>query len=114
MLREVIDDALARGERLKKDIVAQILKSATLNELISNRRFTEAIARVIQTKDEIGRTLHRSVQDALKVMQIPSKQQINDYEKRVVQLERRLEILGRRVRAPKLKMNGSARRKKHS
>ena len=53
MLREVIEDALARGERLKKDIVGQILKSSTLNDLIHNRKFTDTIARVIQTKHEI-------------------------------------------------------------
>lgn len=110
MLREVIDDALARGERLKKDIVGQILKSASLNELISNKRFAEAIARVIQTKDEIGKTLQRSVQDALKVMSIPSKNQIAGYEKRVEQLERRIDTLGRQVMRSRLKANSPRRR----
>lgn len=95
MLKEVIEDALARGEKLKKDIVGQILKSATLNELINNRKFAETIAKVIQTKDEISRSIHRNVQDALKAMRIPSKQQITSYEKRIETLERKLEGLGR-------------------
>lgn len=112
MLKEVIDDALARGERLKRDIVGQILKSATLNELINNRRFAETIARVIQTKDGIARTIHRNVQDALRAMSIPSKQQIANYERRVEQLERKIDTLGRRLIRAKLKHN-SSRRKKH-
>lgn len=112
MLKEVIDDALARGERLKRDIVGQILKSATLNELINNRRFAETIARVIQTKDEIARTIHRNVQDALRAMSIPSKQQIANYERRVEQLERKIDTLGRRLIRAKLNHN-SSRRKKH-
>lgn len=97
MLREVIEDALARGERLKKDIVGQILKSATLNELINNRRFAETIAKVIQTKDEISRSIRRNVQDALKVMNIPSKNQIKSYEKKVEELEKKIDTLGRRM-----------------
>lgn len=110
MIREVIEDALARGEKLKKDIVGQILKSATLNELINNRKFTDTIAKVIQTKDEISRTITRNVQDALKAMSIPSKQQITAYEKRVEMLERKIETIGRR--AMKKKLNGSHSRRK--
>lgn len=112
MLKEVIDDALARGEKLKRDIVGQILKSATLNELINNRRFAETIARVIETKDEISRTLHRNVQDALKAMRIPSKQQIVAYERRVERLEKRIDFLGRRVLRGRLNGNTHATRRK--
>lgn len=110
MLREVIEDALERGERLKKDIVGQILKSATLNELLNNRKFAETIARVIQTKDEITRTITRNVQDVLKAMSIPSKQQITAYEKRVDMLEKKLESIGRNVM--KKKLNGSHARRR--
>ena len=110
MLKEVIEDALARGEKLKKDIVGQILKSATLNELINNRKFAETIAKVIQTKDEISRSIHRNVQDALKAMRIPSKNQIISYEKRIETLERKIEHLGRRKTAKRLNGHSNARR----
>ncbi len=97
MLREVIDDAIARGERLKRDIVGQILKSSTLNDLVGNRRFAEAIAKVIRTKEEISTSIRQNVQDALRAMRIPSKQQIVSYERRVEQLERKIDTLGRQV-----------------
>ncbi len=112
MLKEVIEDALARGERLKKDIVGQILKSATLNELISNKRFAETIAKVIQTKYEITRTLKRTVVDALKAMSNPSRRQFAINEKRVEQLERKIDTLGRHVIKSRLHRNNSSRRKK--
>lgn len=95
MLREVLEDAIMRGERLKKDIVGQILKSATLNDLINNRKFTQTIAKVIQTKDEISRSIQKNVQDVLKTMSIPSRNQISAYEKRVDSLERQIETLNR-------------------
>ena len=107
MLKEVIDDALARGEKLKRDIGGQILKSATLNELVNNRHFAETLARVIQTKDEIGRTIKRSVQDVLRAMRIPSKQQIDAYERRVDQLERKIDGFGRNLFRKSLQSNHS-------
>ena len=110
MLREVIEDALARGERLKTDIVGQILKSATLNELLNNKRFAETIARVIQTKEGVTRTINRNVQQALKAMRIPSKQQISAYEKRIESLERRIDTLGRNVLKKKLNGGSTHRR----
>ncbi len=112
MLKEVIEDALARGERLKKDIIGQILKSATLNELINNKRFAETIARVIQTKDVIGRSIHRNVIDALRAMSIPSKQQIQSYQRRVEMLEKKLDHIGRRVLRKKLSNSRGARRRR--
>ena len=114
MLKEVIDDALARGERLKRDIVGQILKSATLNELVTNRRFTETVARVIQTKDEIGRSIKRNVQDVLRAMRIPSRHQIDAYERRVDQLEKKIDDFGRNLFRKGLHHNNSrsSRRKK--
>lgn len=112
MLREAIEDALARGDRLKKDIVGQILKSATLNELLNNRKFTNTIARVIQTKDEVARSINRNVQDALKAMRIPSKQQISAYEKRIDSLERKIDSLGRNLL--KKKLNGGSPHRRRS
>lgn len=113
MLKEVIEDAIARGERLKKDIVGQILKSATINDLLSNRRFTETVAKVIQTKDEIARSIHRNVnvafKEALKTMSIPSKGQITAYERRIEVLEKKIDSMGRNLM--KKKLNGSGRRR---
>ena len=95
MLKEVIDDAMARGEKLKRDIVSQILKSATLNELVSHRQFANTLVKIIQGRDEIVRTIQRSVLEALRVMNIPSRQELASYEKRVHQLEKKIDSIGR-------------------
>ena len=107
MLKEIIDDALTRGEKLKKDIVGQILKSATLNELVHNRRFAETVAKVIHTRDEIARTLQKNIHDALKAMKIPSRDQLNVYERRVQQLEKRIDTLTRDYFKSKLHSNST-------
>ena len=116
MLKEVIEDALERGERLKSDIVRQILSSSTLNELLNNHRFADTIAKVIQSKEIISRVIRRNAVDALKLMHIPSKTDIRAYELRVQKLERQIDSLGRAVMSKQLKhsgnSNGRARRKK--
>ncbi len=108
MIREVIEDAIARGEKLKKDIVGQILKSETFNDLVNNPRFTQTIMKVIQTKNEITHTIQKNVQEALRTMNIPSKSDLSHYEKRVDQLEKKLDSLGR-GRASAKKKSGSRR-----
>lgn len=105
MLREILEDAICRGEKLKKDIVRQVLSAAALNDLINNKRFAHSIARVIRTKHEISHLLRRNVQDILRMMSIPSREQISAYERRVQRLEGQIDRLGRQ-----LMKKGNARR----
>ncbi|OGP12863.1 MAG: hypothetical protein A3F89_05410 [Deltaproteobacteria bacterium RIFCSPLOWO2_12_FULL_50_11] len=109
MIREVIDDALARGERLKKDIIAEIVTSATLQDLINNKAFIDTVAKVIHTKHEVVSTIRQNVQEALRVMKIPSRSQIQRHERRVLQLEKQLDQLNRRMILKK----ANARKKTH-
>lgn len=97
MLKEVLEDALERGEKLKRDIVGEVLKSAVFSDLVSSRRFIDAVTKIIHTKDEVGRFIRHNVQDVLKVMSIPSKQDLDSCEKRIHKLERELDHVGRRM-----------------
>jgi len=106
MLKEVINDAIARGESLKNDIVGQILKSATFHELIGQKRFADTVAKVIQTKHEVTHSIQKNIQEVLRAMRIPSKQQISSYERRIEMLERKIDSLGRHVMKKKLKLRG--------
>lgn len=103
MLREMIEDALDRGERLKKDVVRQVLSSAAFSELIDNKHFAETIARVIRTKEIVGRLIRQNVHEVLKVMSIPSREQVATYEKRVQKLEHQIDQLGRQIMKQGLK-----------
>lgn len=111
MLREVLEDAIQRGEQLKKDIVGQILKSAALNDLVGNKRFAETVAKVIQTREVITQALRRNVHDVLKVMAIPSREQLESYERRVRSLEHQIDQLGRRLMKNSKRPHSSSRKK---
>lgn len=109
MLKEIVDDAIARGEKLRKDIVGQVLSSVAFGDLINNKKFTDTVAKVIQTKDGISKMLHRKIVDTLEVMSIPSREQIELYERRVRKLEGQIDRLGRQIIKKKL---SSSRRKR--
>jgi len=110
MLKEIVDDAIARGEKLKKDIVGQVLSSVAFGDLVNNKKFADTVSKVIQTKDEISKMLHRKIIDALEVMSIPSREQIEIYERRVRKLEGQIDRLGREIMKKKLQGNSRKRR----
>lgn len=112
MLREVLEDALDRGERLKKDIVAQVLSSAVLNDLIKSPRFSEMVSRAIQTRESLSKVVHKNVREILKMMKIPNQKQIADYERRVRDLEKLLDRFSQRLLAKGIKKKTSRHRKK--
>jgi Asp/Glu/hydantoin racemase len=97
MLREVLDDALSRGERLKHDIITEIVSSATLRDLINNKSFIDTITKIIRTKHEVSTLIRDNVQEALKAMHIPSRSQLNAFERKVLQLERQLDQVSRKL-----------------
>lgn len=114
MIREMIEDALERGEKLKKDIVRQVLSSAALADLLENQRFTETVARVIRTKEVVSRLIRQNVQEVMKVMSIPTREQLADYDKRVQKLEGQIDRLGREVMRRGLKSYSRGTSKKRS
>ena len=111
MLRQVIDDALSRGEKLKKDIIAEIISSATLRDLVNNKAFISTVAKVIQTKQEVSATLKQSVHEALKVMKIPSREAIQGYERKILSLEKHLDQLDRKLMVKSAKKKASKKKK---
>ncbi|MBI2066846.1 MAG: hypothetical protein HYT77_02375 [Deltaproteobacteria bacterium] len=107
MLKEVLEDALKKGERLKKEVVGQVLNSAVLNELLSSERFARAVTKIVETKEEVVKTVRRNVQDLLKLMSVPSHEQMTAYEKRVRTLEHQIDTLGRQLMRSGLKKKSS-------
>lgn len=96
MLREVLEDATRRAEKLKRDIVRELLSSTALADLLHSKRFLETISRILNSKKEVSRLIRRQVRDVLKMMSIASKGELQSCEKRMHELERRVDQLSRR------------------
>lgn len=97
MLREAIEDAIARGEKLRHEIGQEIVNSHLFADLANNPRFVNAVALVIRSKDEVARSLQRRFKETMEMMRIPTREQVRDYEKRVLRLEKELDSVARKM-----------------
>lgn len=88
MLREALEEALSRGERLRREIT---------KEIANNPRFVKAVARVIRSKTEVAHSVQNRVKELLANMHIPTRQTVQDFERRVARLERDLNSVGRKL-----------------
>lgn len=107
MLREALEDALARGEKLRREITKEILNSQVFSDLANNPRFVKAVARVIRSKDEVGHSMQKRVREMLQVMHIPTREQVRDFERRVARLEKDLDQVSRRLLRRSMQRRGA-------
>ncbi len=110
MLKEALEDAIARGDKIRQDITKEILNSQIFADLANNPRFVNAVARVIRSKAEVARSLQKRVKETLQVMKIPTREQIRTYERRVAKLEREIDTVTRRVAAKKAAKKKAAKK----
>jgi|GEM_PF-2149014 hypothetical protein len=96
-LKAILDEAKTRGEKLKNEVVAELLKSRTLSEIVSNKHFITALTRVIQTKDEVKKTLNTQIKAILDVMDVPSKEDILGIAGKLGSLEKIIDKVGRKT-----------------
>ncbi len=96
-LKAILDEAKTRGEKLKNEVVAELLKSKTLSEIVSNKHFITALTRVIQTKDEVKKTLSTQIKAILDVMDVPSKEDILGIAGKLGSLEKIIDKVGRKT-----------------
>lgn len=97
MLKEALEDALVRGEKLRRDITKEILNSQVFSDLANNPSFVKAVERVIRSKDEVGSLMQRRMKEMLEAMRIPTRQQVQGFERRVARLERSLNTVSRKM-----------------
>jgi len=115
MLKEALEDAFARGEKLRHDITNEILHSQVFSDLANNPHFVNAVALVIRSKSEVTRTLQKSIKESLKLMKIPTREQVRTYERRISQLEREIQnvmrkLTGKVIRKAKVSAKKSAKK----
>ncbi len=106
MLRETFEDALARGDKLRKDITKEILSASILSDIANNERFVNAVTYVIRSRDNVTRSLQKRFNETMDTMRIATRQQLRTYERRVTRLEKELDAITR-----KFMRNGSRPKK---
>ena len=107
MLKAVLEEAVARGNKIRVDVTKEILSSQLVADLANNERLINTVADVLRAKDQIGQVLQQKAQDVISIIDVPSRRQLKVYERRVARLERDVDALTRKLAKKK-----SAPRKK--
>lgn len=103
MLKEALEEVLIKGEKLRQEVMEDILDNQVFKDLANNPRFVKAVARVIRSKDEVTRSVANVVKEALTKMNLANREQIKAFDRRVNRLEKDLDVVSRRILA---KMTG--------
>ncbi len=96
MLRKVFEEALARGEKISKELSKDILNSKLVADLANSPRFVNAITYVIRSKAELSRAVSERFKGTMEIMNIPTRQQLRSFERRVARLEKELDTIARK------------------
>lgn len=96
-LKKLLDEALSKGEHLKDEIVQELLQSKLLNEVVNSDLFAKAISTVVRTKDEVTKAIRQNVKNVLKVMDVPSRNDIANLGHKIEQLEKLVDKAGKRA-----------------
>lgn len=101
-LKTFIDEAINRGEKIKAEVLSEILQSKTIQEIVTNKNFISAVSRMLETKDEVKKVIGRQVKMVFDMMDVPTKNDLLRIGGQVANLERIVEKVGRSQIAVKI------------
>lgn len=96
--KQLLDDAFQKGERVKEDILVELVHSKLFSELVKNERFVQAVTSVIRTKDEIAKVLHKQINQVLSFIDMPTRDDVEAMNRRLTQLAHEIDRVGQRTR----------------
>lgn len=115
-LKDFFDEALVKGETLKAELLSEIARSRLLRDFSQSDLFARAVSTVVKTKDEVSRFIREHVKTVMSVMDVPSRSEIATLEKRLDQLDRAVDKVGKKaitIRSlGKIRMKKAAKKKR--
>lgn len=92
--KDLLDEVRVRGEKLKDEVLDELVNSKTLGKIVSNPNFVDAVSRVITTTEEVKRSLQKQVTSIFRAMNVPSKVDIAKVGARIAEVEKSIDSLG--------------------
>ncbi len=95
-LKNFLDEAFNKGKNIKEEIVNEIFSSKMLSEVVNNDLFVKAVSKAIETKEEVTRVLRHNIQTVFKVMDVPSRSDLENLNRKIDHLEKSIDKVGKR------------------
>ncbi|MBU0504575.1 MAG: hypothetical protein ABII18_06790 [bacterium] len=109
----LLDEAINRGEKIKTEVLAEVLKSKAIKEIVSNKNFISAVTRIIETKDEVKKVIDKQVKTIFDVMDVPTQKDMLNITKQLKKYEQLLsKFTGHKVSTKPVKKAQKVAKKK--
>ena len=96
-LHNFLEQAFERGERIKSQVLEDLMNSGLVNQLLKNEKFLNAMVGLLNMKSGMEKRLHRNLNFLMKLCEIPTRDEISGMEKKIRHLETEIESIHRRV-----------------
>lgn len=101
-IRNAMEEAFHRGEKIKDQLISDVMNSQAVNEILQNDLFLKSLTRMINTKYELQKAFRSNVKNVLKLLNLPSRDEISVMERKLNRLETEIDGIQRKVMTTKL------------
>lgn len=110
-LTQVFDELKKRSEKIKNEVLDEIVKSKTLNKIVSNKNFINAVSSIIATKQEVQKTLNKQITTLVKGMKVATKRDLSLIIAQLQKIEKRIDATSGTKRKSSKKKTASKKKK---
>jgi hypothetical protein len=111
ILKNFLEKAFERGEKMKAQMLDDVLNSRLLSELMKSEKLIQAAVSILEARQNIEKAVAEKVSCLAKAMKIPSSEDLQSISGRLARMEKELELIQHRklktnfVKANKVKPN---------
>ncbi len=96
-IRNAMEEAFQRGEKIKDQIIHDVMSSQVVNDLLQNEVFLSSLTKVMNTKYELKKAIRSNLKNVLKMFNVPSRDEIHVMERKLNRLETEIDGIHRKV-----------------
>jgi uncharacterized protein Yka (UPF0111/DUF47 family) len=101
-IRTAMEEAFQRGEKIKDQLIHDVINSQAVGELLQNEFFLKSLSKVMNTRYELRKALRSNMKSVLKIFNVPSRDEIHTMERKINRLESEIDGIHRKVLTTRL------------
>ncbi|KAB2838591.1 hypothetical protein F9K50_09010 [bacterium] len=101
-IRTTMEEAFHRGEKIKAQILEDVMNSQAMGELLQNEYFLKSLSALMNTKYELKKALRSNLKSVLRIFDLPTRDEINTMERKLSRLETEIDGIHRKVMTARL------------
>lgn len=102
-LQDLLSEALTRGEKIKDQLIKQIVHSQLLDKLLGNEKVLNSLLSVLNSRSKFEKFFEQQLHVLCKLFEVPSREELKGMEKQLSRLENEIEHMHRRLLTQRLR-----------